>query len=316
MKISFRLPFPFNLRSFTSHLINPSFYNFFDRKTTKEPDSLTKIISEISDLFKVKKDAIFPLQYNDPGTKNFSQFSRVYLLKSKGIPLKIRYASGKREAKKLFYRASFAKSLGVLMSDPIEVRGRYVSFSYIPGKNATNANTSSMIKQIAFAQSLLNSAKITPKATKIVQDLTSKMILKCLDYLSKKKISKSILKGLESKLIGKKFLASFDHQDYGIHNLVINEDSKICIIDEEAFGLIPLGYGVIQPIYGENNYSIISGNKRDFKKYLIFFEQQDVIMHYLNSMRALFILRNSVRKFMVRNDLGAHRLLAQWNMLI
>jgi len=295
-----------------TELINPFFYNPL---INKSQEKLEFLIEELGDLFGIEKSKISPLQYTDPETKNYIKFPRVFKLKFRDGTLKVRSSDNESEANRLLERADFASSLGVPMSVPLGRKGRFSVFEYLEGDSLSSEESFKYVSTIASVQALMNSVVFGRELDERVAFLTSKMIDDCFWYLRDKGVDIDLLKRVESNLDYLNIRATFDHQDYGIHNIIIDTKGNIRVVDEEAFGIIPLGYGIVRPVYGRINYRVVeNGNPEDY------FNSwdgslRDYLIKNLGSMRALFILRNSVRRFMVNNELGARNLLEEANGL-
>ena len=297
------------MKSNSISLLNPLFYDPFTNKSVVTLDSAMK---QLSDVFKIPKQNIVPIQYADPETKNFIVAPRVFILNHNGTVLKVRYNSDISEASAVICRAQFAYNLGIPASKPIEFRENFSVFEYITGDLMTLEDSSSHTREISAIQSKMNTVVFDNNVDDYVRAMTKNMVNCCLDYLIQKNINAVILRKLDklpNRLCDLK--ASFDHQDYGIHNLLIDETHRIRVVDEEAFGVLPLGYGIVRPIFDRHNYRVVR-EKGDLS-YLDLFtnDQKRYFIDHLDILRALFILRNSVRRFVVGNDVSANMLLRE-----
>ncbi len=295
-----------------SELVNHLFYNPFQNKGVIK---LEHLLPELESVLEVNKENILPLQFGDNETKNYIVSPRVFRVNLGGDMVKIRYSETEDEAEKLFLRSNFAFSLGIPVSSPLARLGKFTLFEYLEG-NLINPNFSeNYIGQISEIQAIMNS-QLFKSQENYIKSLLEEMVEKGLSYLSFKGVDLISLKKLERNLFDFGFIrAVFDHQDYGIHNLLVDSENHIKVIDEEAFGIVPLGYGVIRPIYGRDNYRVV--RDKDPAKYLDQFgySQRKYIEQNFSLLRSLFIFRNSVRRFLVGNDKGAFELLKEVNEL-
>lgn len=286
-------------------LVNRHFYNpFLQKKGGRK--------SDISNLLGMTEDDIFPLQYDERETKDFIEGARVFKVHYGGKQIKVRHCGNKKEAEEVFSRARYATRYCIAMCEPLEVVENLALFSYVEGRPMHPDEAHEHLDQIASIQAALTRVEQEEHASLFVDQLLTKMVLRCFSRLGEIDVGSRAIEKLKKALDSKpRIVAVFDHQDYGLHNLVVRRDGKVHVVDEEAFGLLPFGYGLVRPMFDRRNYRITADD--NMVRYLSFFtkEQREYFMSNVNYFRALFILRNSVRRHLVGNEEGAIKLLTE-----
>lgn len=290
-------------------LINVYFYNpFLEKRAGRK--------REISHLLGVSENDVHDLQYDERETKDFIEGARVFGVDYYGKHIKARYCRNKREAEGVFLRAKYASETGIPMSEPLGVLENLALFSYIEGRSLSCDESELYLDQIASAQHSLSKNKFGAESNMFVEELLTKMISRCVSKLKEVCFGMESLEKIEKILeVKPDIIGSFDHQDYGLHNLILGEDKRIYVVDEEAFGLLPFGYGIVRPIFDRENYKVTS--KKNLERYLSFFtiEQREYVTANLDYFRAIFILRNCLRRYISGNTEGAIKLISEVNEL-
>jgi hypothetical protein len=105
-----------------------------------------------------------------------------------------------------------------------------------------------------------------------------------------------------------KIIPVVDHQDIGIHNMIINPEGKIFLIDEEGFGVMPFGYTQLRCLYGEAAYGLCR-NDEERRVYLSTYNEaeQSYLESTMNYWRLLNQYRGIARSISVGNISSAER---------
>ncbi len=289
--------------------------NFFDLENSKKVTlDRDKIIVEISKILGVNVKNITPLKYWENDTKKYLKTERVYSIIYNNHFLKIRYCKNHMEAKSLYARSKFAYQNKIPSCKPINIIKNYVVFEYFKGENLVTTNNKKVIKKISEIQYKMNKISIDPIISGTLRFKIKKNTKKWILFLkSKGLIDKSqgsiLLRSIEHL---PKIIPCFDHQDFGVHNL-ISDGKSIKIIDEEAFGILPLGYGIVRPVFDRNNYRVVKN--KSLNDYLLTYnaKERNYIKDSAVFWKNLFIIRNSVRRYYIGNTQGAKKLLRELN---
>jgi len=286
--------------------------SFYDPTIDKSISIGRDIYSEIIEIFDQQHIHIFPLQYQDKDTVNFSTGARLFKVQSKNDFFKVRLCADPEDASGISIRLNYAQSIGVPVCRPLKIVKEYLVLSYEDGKKYEEKISDGDITEISKIQSKMNSVRFEPAIDGYIENKVCELIEISLNQLSHKFKSPDILL-LEKKLSQKpkKIIATFDHQDYGLHNLIKKKNNKPLIVDEEAFGVLPLGYGVIRPVFDRLNYRL--AENISLTQYLKNYprETQEYIFENISFFRSLFIARNCYRRIRAGNIAAAEKLLAE-----
>ena len=288
-------------------LNNPSLWNlaFYNPEIGKFSQPTPLSIECLSKYFNIPIKKIKPLQFSDKETKEFMQGARVFKVKT-NRHYKVRMCNNEDEAKSVFERSQFAFKIGIPTPRPLFQQDSLVVFEYIQGRQISLSERASFLQEIAKVQNTMNKTRVPNVDEGLVERLTKGMIDQTLFQLGF--FDQTSARVLKDKLAKKPALVPvYDHQDYGIHNLLLTGSRRIIVTDEESYGILPLGYGIIRPIFDRENYRIV--DDKDPVKYLKFFDAYDYLMENLSFFRSLFIMRNSYRRFKMGNHKGARALL-------
>lgn len=292
---------------FIEKLINPLFYD----PTIDKSINQDKTYKEICEIFGVNSLELHPLQYQENDTVNFSNGPRIFWTKFNGDLVKVRICKSHDEAESIIKRVEFARDISIPVCAPIKAVKKYSIFKYELGDILNENLDTEHVNEISNIQSRMNNIKFD-KDTNI--EISSKVDELCsisIKYLQRGLGHESI--NNLKKVINKKpkIIATYDHQDYGIHNIIKTPDSRILVVDEEAFGILPLGYGVIRPVFDRPKYRV--SKNTSIEEYLKNHseESREYILNNLNFFLALFILRNSYRRLRAGNHIAAQKLLAE-----
>lgn len=221
---------------------NPFFY---DLNYDKSKGVKLFFNSFIEEMRKSGYEIKFPLQYQHSDTKGFGM-PKVFLL-SKGNKLfKGRIVNSEEESKRIENNLVYAKQMGLPVSELVESMHSFMILSYIvEDKDLVFDNE--MIREIGLLHSRLNISQVSNKN---FLGKFEKMLMDCCNFCERPELYKKIKKTIPSD-----FYPVFDHQDFGIHNLIIH-NKKPYLIDEEALGLLPFGYSLHRALNGRSGYSI------------------------------------------------------------
>jgi len=289
-------------------LINPLFY---DPTLDKSISSKETTYKEIREIFGSNALELHPLQYQDKDTTNFSSGPRIFWTEYNNELWKIRLCNNPHDAENIFERTKFAKRLSIPISEPIKIMGKYIILKYEPGNILSEESSEQYINEISQIQSKMNIVRFDEKVDKQIDLNIEELCNISLKGLQKNLGHESTQRIKEIVSARPKIIATYDHQDYGLHNIIKTHDSRIILVDEEAFGILPLGYGVIRPIFDRPNYRI-SANIT-IEEYLKHHsaESREYILTNMRFFKAVFILRNSYRRLRAGNHIAAQKLLAE-----
>jgi len=290
-------------------LINHRFFDLEKSKNTLITEK--EIKKEISRLYNVNYTSIKGLIYQEHNTIRFKKIPRVYYFIKGNLKYKVRYCPTTNDAIDIFLKSVFASNNKLPVSKPIRLTKNYILYKYTDGDNIDIINKNT-VKKIAKLHSKINNIQYdNANCKKILETKLKYCIKKWILYLKNNKFDLIYENKIDDKLKSiPPIIPCFDHQDFGVHNLIINK-KKIYIIDEEAFGILPLGYSMIRPIFDRNKYRIIKQKKVfDYTKYFKF-ENSKYFIDNLPFFRSLFILRNTVRRHIVGNIVGSLRLIKE-----
>lgn len=294
--------------------VNALFYNPLKNKSA---DSNKSIILKLSELLRVLPRDIQPLQFADAETSNFISSARVFKIKVPEGTVKARYCSNETEARRTLNNVNYARSIGVPCATDLYCVYNFALFSYVIGNPLQKFLTEQEIGTIGKIQGNMNSYRYDDQANKYHSEQVSQLEKKCLFELEHSELipRMPLIKLKESLRKRPPIYACFDHQDFGKHNLIVDITGNYHVMDEEAFGILPLGYGVVRPLFDRDNYRI--ADSVSLTTYLAGHDQfaKEYILENINYFRALFIARNSLRRLCVKNESGAIQLIREAEQL-
>lgn len=291
----------------STELFNEAFYN-------PQIQKFSATIENKKDFFqqRINEDIIDIniLQYFDAETKNYISGSRVFHLVTKEGEYKARLCANKVEAKKLANRNIEVEKTLDNKAKLLKLEDNVVLFEFLQGKNLTASDATKHLEEIAQLQIMLNKQKYGSLTSVLEKNVTQ---------LIKESIStvEQIDKRIYQKLLATvntfpQLIPVLDHQDFGIHNLISDED-KIYLIDEEAFGILPLGYAIVRATMERPAYGL--GHINSFEEYIKYHPQetQKYVKENKKFFFALHTLRNCKRRFDVGNSVGVKKLLKEFD---
>lgn len=230
---------------------NPSFYDILHNKGNGLTENMV-LLKEFAGKRRLKIKSA--LQYDDGATKNFG-VPRVFLLSDDTSYFKIRICNSTSEALRIGNNLGYALSNGVPVSRVIEVSGPLVLLEYILGEKI-NELSQDDIKKISKIHSLINHP-IEFKG--YIEENLENMILSSMDILPKSD-ELSRMKDAFYDEFPESFIPVFDHQDFGVNN-IIKGKGQFFVIDEEAFGILPFGYTLHRAIKGRRKYNVCNSEE-------------------------------------------------------
>lgn len=267
---------------------NESFYDLFLDKSGGVPLFRRSFDEYVNSLgFSVECS----LQYDEKDTRSFSS-PKVFLLSKCQERLKGRIFNNEGEAIRASENLKYAYEKGISVPKIIFENPPFLILEYVPGDNLLG-NKSGLIGKIGELHSSLN----IPQGG--FEDLGKKFFLllgQCCDFSGGDRVFKKV-----KSIFPKVFYPVFDHQDFGIHNLIFSF-GKPYLIDEEAFGVLPFGYSLHRAIGGRFGYRVCE-SEEDKKKYLSNFSdaQRNYYLETENFWDIFLKLRSVKRALVVGN---------------
>ncbi|HGJ67642.1 TPA: hypothetical protein ENS27_19965 [bacterium] len=289
-------------------LINPAFY---DPELDKGIYTGKDIHLDIKELFKSDSVSIMPLQYQEYDTIHFSTGARLFRVNYENNFFKVRLCANSEEAKGILTRLNFARTIGIPACAPLQIHGKYLLLDYEEGDVLPEKISKEEISIISNIHSKMNGVRFDYTTDTCIATKVHELIKISINNL-KDKIDNQDLSLIEKKLRDiPKIISTFDHQDYGRHNIIKTKNNSLLIVDEEAFGILPLGYGVIRPVFDRQKYRL--SENLSLNDYLKSYseESQEYILSNLAFFRTLFVARNGYRRIKSGNYSAAKKLISE-----
>ncbi|MGV8151224.1 MAG: hypothetical protein ACP5NV_05860 [Candidatus Woesearchaeota archaeon] len=289
-------------------LINPAFY---DPELDKGIYTGKDVHLDIKELFKSGSVSIMPLQYQEYDTINFSTGARLFRVNHENHSFKVRLCANSEEAQGILTRLNFARTIGIPVCASLQMHGNYLLLTYEEGDVLPEKLSKEEISIISNIHSKMNSVRFNNTTDKYIETKVLELIKISINNL-KDEIDNQDLYLIEKKLRDTpKIISTFDHQDYGRHNIIKAKNNSLLIVDEEAFGILPLGYGVIRPVFDRPKYRL--SENLSLSNYLKSYseESQEYILSNLAFFRTLFVARNGYRRIKAGNYSAAKKLISE-----
>jgi hypothetical protein len=278
---------------------NPFFYDLFFKK-----DKGVGLYLDLVKQFVKDRDleVVSGLQYDDDAIK-MSGIPKVFLVRRNNERFKIRICSSDEESVRINQNISYAYNRGIPVSRSIEAFGPLLLLEYVPGQSVQEISSEDRIK-IGNIHSSLN--HIVSYSENLKNKLES-IFLVSLEALSKLK-GVNRYRDIFYQELPENLFPVFDHQDFGLHNLVKNSQGFF-VVDEEAFGILPFGYSLHRAMHGRRKYEVCS-NEKEVRDYLSCFSKEfsDYYIKTQNFWESVYTIRESARVFVCGNRDLARRL--------
>ena len=285
------------MRSELSPIENLSFYNPHFKKNS----GVVKYNYLFLNFVKEQGFDFSPLQFEEETTKK-SGSAKVYLLRRGEDVCKIRICCSEREALIIDRNVQYACSLGLPVSRSLGVFGPLVLLEYLPGE-AFDKGVGN-VRSIARIHAAMN------KEIKAggVENKLRNLFISSLEVLSGLPNLKNCLSDF-NKNFPAELTPVFDHQDFGINNLIQLQKGGLAVIDEEAFSILPFGYSLHRAIKGRRKYSVCSSNNEG-EEYLRSFPKDRVGYYQAtkNFWETMFRIREGAKVSLTGDKTLARRL--------
>ena len=278
---------------------------FFEVK--KETRKLLDI-RDICETFGLNPDSAKLLYDEDAKKTEDSPSKLLKAIDSSGLAVKIRIYTSQEIMNRSFLSTELVYNSGVPVCRPLNMNTTTASFQYMEGKRVTYISDY-MIHKTGEIHSNLNSVKIENGGFDS-RRFFEQLIKEGLEYLVKNQ-----WKAVTRNFIHKTFNLEIptlplvlDHDDFGVHNVIRNKKDLV-LIDEEAFGVLPFGLGLIRPLY--DLYYGFCRTQQQRRRYLGKFDSnlQQVFRENERFLLFIYTFRNSIRKFTHNNRAGGLKML-------
>ncbi len=276
---------------------NPAFYNLSFKKGLGVDKHLEKFRQFIKDK---GLELLSPLQYDDPTIKSFVT-PAVFLVREGKSYFKVRVCDSDQESARIIKNINYARSRDIPVSKVVCASGPLVFLEYTPGETIKNLSSRDRIK-IADIHNQLNHTiplklDLRSKLIRLIGD--SIYVLKDFDIGRYKELCQEL----------PNVLPVFDHQDFGLNNLIRTPEG-FSLVDEEALGILPWGFSVYKAMEGKRGFNICC-NSQDVQEYLSCFpkDKSDYYHKTHQFFGSLYTLRESARVLIGGNKNLARKLI-------
>lgn len=203
----------------------------------------------ISENYRAPLEKIFPLQ-NEGSKKNLWEAKVVCIEDKDGKKFKVRWCRDEDEARKIYSRAQFAYASGVPTARPLTLCRETILLEYINGKDCLGSFSRNDVSFVGEIHANMNSSVLHNFS------LTNSFLEEMCRFISEGSralydgsiFNSQTVKKLE-RLPNPQVIIVFDHDDIGRHNYLDTLAGRKMLLDEEAFGYLPFGFGLVRPLY-------------------------------------------------------------------
>ncbi len=249
-------------------------------------------------VFDLDKDSIHILQDEESSKNPLFRIKLIRARTKEGIKVKVRFFEDRSQAVRSFESTSLAYGAGVPTTEPLSLDGTLGLFSYVEGKNLIRENLNeSDVREIGKIHSTLNNSQRYVNGEEFRENSEG-----MVERASKNLLDSGLLDE-PFKIKHPHFIPVLEHEDFGIHNVIKGRERKFTLIDEESFGILPFGFGLVRPLY-DKVFRITASSKRG-ETYLSQFdeEKRQYFRDNANYFIFMYVLRNASRKLTGTDDI-------------
>jgi len=205
--------------------------------------------------------------------------------------VKVRVCFSEASARQIYANVQHATDLGVRTPQALRHYGRLVILEFAEGENL-EAPTLEQVRQAGTLYAGMNEqlAGGTESTSERLGSLVGKALAATSSVVPvslSAKVKNAITQHAPSQL-----LPVFDHQDIGLHNMLVGPDGDLILIDEEAFGVLPFGVTLDKALNDQGAVGICK-TEAEQQQYLTAFPES--LQEYYNDTQHYWRLVNTLR---------------------